>query len=82
MNPEDEKYYEQYFDLFLQPGWKQFIDDITGILQNQRIEDIKDEAHLKTIQGERNILFRVLDFETGIKNHYEALIGGDNAEEV
>ena len=82
MNPEDEKYYEQYFDLFLQPGWKQFIDDITGILQNQRIEDIKDEAHLKTIQGERNILFRVLDFETVIKNHYEALIGGDNAEEV
>lgn len=71
MTPEEQKYYETYFDLFALDGWKQFIEEIREIVDNQRIEDIKDGEHLQYIKGERNALKRVLRFEGGIRGAYD-----------
>lgn len=79
MSPEEQKYYETYFDLFMTNGWKQFIEEINDILDNHRIEDIKNETHLAFVKGERDALFRVRRFETGIKSTYDVLQGRDNA---
>lgn len=79
MSPEEQKYYETYFDLFMTDGWKQFIEEINDILDRHRIEDIKNETHLAFVKGERDALFRVRRFETGIKTAYDVLQGRDNA---
>lgn len=74
MTPEEEKYYETYFDLFLHDGWKQFIEEITAILDSHRIEDIRDETQLAYIKGERAALHKVTRFAGGIKNHYDLIL--------
>lgn len=73
MSPEDEKYYENYLDLFVHPGWEQFVQEINEILDNYRIEDIKDEKHLAYTKGERAALYRVRRFANGIKANYESI---------
>jgi len=75
LSPEEQKYYETYFDLFLTDGWKQFIEEINEIIDRHRIEDIKNETHLAFVKGERDALFRVRRFETGIKTSYDVLQG-------
>lgn len=80
MTKEDEKYYEQYFDLFLHPGWKQLVTDLNDSLNSYRIEDIKDESSLNLVKGERAILHRLVNFEQSIKETYDMILESENAE--
>lgn len=73
MTLEEEKYYDQYFELFASEGWKQFIAEIQEIIDGHRIEDIKDEAHLQHIKGARASLFKVLRFENGVRHTHEVI---------
>ena len=82
MSPENEKYYENYFDLFITDGWKQFVGEVKDILDTQRIEDIKDEKHLYLLQGERSNLLRLLNFEDGVKSAYDNIKEAENASEI
>ena len=79
MSPEEEKYYENYFDLFIQDGWKQFEEELKEILDGYRIEDIRDERNLAYVKGERNAFFRMQRFANGIKFAYERMQEQDNA---
>jgi len=80
LTKEDEKYYEQYFDLFIQPGWKQLLTDLNESLNSYRIEDIKDEASLNLVKGERAILHRLINFEQSMKETYDMILESENAE--
>ena len=71
MSPENEKYYENYLDLFLHEGWKQFVEEAQDLLDAFEIEDIKDEIDLAFVKGQRNSLLNITRFETGIKNAIE-----------
>ena len=80
MKKEDEEYYEAYFDLFLQPGWKQLVTDLNESLDSYRIEDIADADALKRVQGERAILSRLVMFEDSVKETYELILEAERAE--
>jgi hypothetical protein len=82
LTKEEELYYESYFDLFIHPGWKQFISDIQDSISIYRIEDIKDESHLKTVQGNLQTLQRIAAFEDSIRNAYDQNVEADNAEAI
>jgi len=82
LSPEDDKYYEAYFDIFVKPGWKQFITDVQEIFDSYRIEDIKDNDQLNMVKGERQILQRILNFENGIRIHYESIEELENDQAV
>ena len=82
MSPEENKYYDDYFDLFSTNGWKQFIEEITSILDAHRIEDIKDEKHLAFVKGERDALHRVERFELGIRRNYDMIMERSDAQEI
>ena len=82
MSPEDEKYYENYFDLFVTDGWKQLVKEIDDLLSLQRIEDIKDEKDLYLLQGERSSLLRIVNFETGVKSAYDSIKEAEDASEI
>ena len=71
MSPEDQKYYENYLDLFLTDGWKQFVKEAQDLLDSYEIEDIKDEIDLAFVKGQRSSLLNITRFETGIKNAIE-----------
>lgn len=80
MTKEDEKYYEAYFDLFLQQGWKQLISELEDILAAYRIEDLQSEADLARVKGERSMLHRLVYFETSLKEAYESILEAERAE--
>lgn len=73
MSPAEEKYYDNYFDLFVTDGWQEFISEIQEIIDGQRIEDIRDESQLNYIKGERSALKRITQFESGVRLSYDLI---------
>jgi hypothetical protein len=82
LSPEIEKYYENYFDLFITEGWKQLIEEVNQILESHDIDSIKDEKELALLQGERATLKRVASFETNIRNSYDHILENENDSQV
>ncbi len=68
MSPDDESYYENYLDLFLHDGWKQFVEESQQLVDSYNIEEIKNEQDLFFVKGQLNILTNVTRFETAIRN--------------
>jgi len=68
LSPEDDKYYENYLDLFLHDGWKQFVEESQQLVDSYNIEEIKNEQDLFFVKGQLNILTNVTRFETAIRN--------------
>lgn len=77
MSPEEEKYYDNYFDLFLTEGWKQFVEETKELLDAFEIERISDSADLFFVKGQRSSLLNIVRFETGIKNAFESTLPND-----
>ena len=77
MSPEDEHYYENYMDLFLTNGWKQFVDEAKELVASYKIEEIKNEQDLFFVKGQINTLMNVINFETGIRNALDMEAGND-----
>ena len=77
MSPEDEKYYENYMDLFVTNGWKQFINEAKELVDSYKIEEIKNEQDLFFVKGQINTLMNVITFETGIRNALDMEAGND-----
>jgi len=73
MTPELEKYYEQYFDLFVTDGWKQFISDISANLEQFEIRNIEEFGDLRYSQGQIKVIDQIMNWETLIRNTYEEL---------
>lgn len=73
MTPELEKYYEQYFDLFVTDGWKQFISDISANLESFDIRSIEKFGDLRYSQGQIKVIDQIMNWETLIRNTYAEL---------
>jgi hypothetical protein len=73
MTPEVQKYYETYFSLFVTDGWKQFLQDVNQNIDNFQILNIKDEANLRFIQGQLDLLYRLQNWENTIKSSYDSV---------
>ena len=78
MDNEIQKQYDNFFHTFATDGWKQFVEDLSDIYDGYRIEDIKDDIHLASVQGERRILNMILNFEESIRRSYDDLQETDN----
>ena len=73
MTPELETYYEQYFDLFVTDGWKQFVSDISANLEQFNIRSIEKFGDLRYSQGQVKVIDQIMNWETLIRNTYEEL---------
>ena len=79
MNREDEKYYNDYFDLFRSDGWKQLIEELTqNAATINNVAVIKDVEDLFFRQGQLEVLVSLLKFEDSINNSYDDLVGTDD----
>ena len=80
LDQETEQYYNKYFDLFNNPGWKQLIEELKqNALVINSVEATKDENDLYVRKGQLNVLAYILNFETTTNNNYEELTADDQS---
>jgi hypothetical protein len=80
MTIDEEKYYENYFDLFNTPGWKQLQEELQDIYQTYSVDQVASLEELYFSKGERSILSKVLNFENGIEAAYASIQEGQAEE--
>lgn len=71
MTPEEEKYYNNYFDLFGSEGWQQVIEELKSREDAYEIGHLKDEKDLYRVQGELSIIRMLLNLEDFISVGFE-----------
>lgn len=71
MTTEEEKYYNNYFDLFGTDGWKQLVAELQERLASYDIGYLKDEKDLYKVQGELSILRMLITLEDLIEQGYK-----------
>jgi hypothetical protein len=74
MTPELQKYYEDYADLFMTDGWKQFQEDIQSAALTINIMSLKDAKDLHISQGKLDVFQRLLNWQNSIENAYEEIL--------
>lgn len=74
MSPELQRYYEDRFDLFAHPGWKDLMEDIDNMLSAMNnISTIPDEKSLQFRKGEVSILTWLKTLKKVSEDAYEDL---------
>ena len=84
IDPDLQKHYETYFDLFTHPGWKQLMDDMNAALSTDRETAIQRCKNGEEWQFERGSQFRTLKFlafEQLMRNQYDAMTEPEPAED-
>lgn len=77
IDPETQKYFDDYLDLFGHPGWKRFMEDLSESLVNdqktavQRCDTTEKWFEERGLQAKT---MKLLTFETLIRNKYEQLV--------
>ncbi len=78
LDQETEQYYNKYFDLFNNPGWKQLIEELQqNALVINSVEATKDENELYVRKGQLNVLAYILNFETTTNTNYQEIVSDD-----
>lgn len=74
MDKETEEYYNKYFDLFTNDGWKQLIEELRqNAFAINSVEATKDSNDLYIRKGQLNILAYLLNFESTVNNNFDEL---------
>lgn len=74
MDKETEEYYNKYFDLFYNDGWKQLIEELKqNALSINSVEAVKDANDLYVRKGQLNVLAYLLNFESTLNTNFEEL---------
>ena len=72
MDKETEVYYNNYFDLFNNEGWKQLLQELQqNAMVINSVEHLKDEQDMHFKKGQLNVLASVLNLEATVRNGYE-----------
>lgn len=83
MTRELQEYYEALFDLFLQPGWKFLMEDMTATRERvENIRSITDDKSLYYNQGKLVALDKIVEFEKNARKTYEQLLEDDHADDA
>jgi len=74
MDKETEEYYNKYFDLFYNDGWKQLIEELTQNAEAiNSVEATKDGNDLYIRKGQLNVLAYMLNFESTVNTNFDEL---------
>ena len=71
MEPELEKYFNTYFELFSQEGWKQLTEEFgsNGNVINS-VEATKDVDDMYFRKGQLNVIAHLINFESSVEQAY------------
>jgi|TARA_R110000744_G_scaffold12557_1_gene37273 hypothetical protein len=71
LEPEVEEYYNNYFELFMQVGWDQFMADVQSASDTIQLLALQDAKDLHLAQGQLQVFQRLLNWQDSITNGYE-----------
>ena len=72
MDRETQEYYDNYFSLFIEDGWKQLMEDFDSNFTNiNSVEATKDPDDMYFRKGQLNILSHLLNLESITNTNYE-----------
>lgn len=78
MNSKLQKYYENRFDLFSQPGWQDLIEDAQSMFDTyNKVSSITDVNNLFFKKGQLDILDWLLTLKEVSEKAYEDLTNED-----
>lgn len=77
MTIDEEKYYDNYFDLFNTEGWKQLTQELENIYASFSIDTLSTLEELYKAKGEKEIISRMLHFQNGIEAAYASIQTGE-----
>lgn len=81
MGSDLKQYYEEYLQLFSEPGWKHFIADMQRFFDGaDKVSGLKDVDGLKFRLGELSTLSHVINWQNAVATSYEELLSTDEAE--
>ena len=81
IDPELEKYYNNYHDLFMSTGWKQLLEDLVGNASIvNSVEATKDSNDLYFRKGQLSIIANLVNLESQITAAEEQANEEDDAE--
>lgn len=75
LDKETETYYNNFFELFNNVGWKQLIEELTvnaNVVNS--VETVKDSEELFVRKGQLSVLAQMLNLETTINTSYEEAV--------
>jgi len=83
MSPEDQKMFNEYFELFMQPGWSRLMTDLEeNLVTVDTIRGIPDDVTLYRNQGKLEILQNIISLKLFMENLYDDMTKEDNHEVV
>jgi hypothetical protein len=83
MSPEDQKMFNEYFELFMQPGWSRLMTDLEeNLVTVDTIRGVPDDVTLYRNQGKLEILQNIISLKLFMENLYDDMTKEDNHEVV
>ena len=80
MSPEEQKYFEDRFDMFSTDGWKTFQDEVDVMIKDIEAQAfIGDDKAFLVYKGSRQLLLWLRNQEDIINTSYDNLVEEDNA---
>lgn len=80
MTQEDEKYYDDYFDLFNTSGWSQLMSQVKVDAETFKVESMENEKHLYHSQGQMLVLNTLLDMEDNVRSAYDSILVNESLD--
>mgnify|MGYP003668542812 FL=1 len=78
MDKETEDYYNRFFDLFNNDGWKQLVEELKINAENiNNVQALKDEQDMNIKKGQLMVLASLVNLEATINNAHEELVLND-----
>lgn len=75
MAPELEKYYNNYFSLFRNKGWKQLMTELENTAkQTNDLQLVKDNEDLCVRRGQLAMIANILNLETTVRTSHEQVV--------
>lgn len=79
MSPEDQQVFDEYFELFMQPGWSRLVTDLEeNLVMVDTIRGIPDDVTLYRNQGKLEILQNIISMKEFMENLYDDMSKEDN----
>lgn len=78
MDIELQKYYEDRFDMFAHPAWKELMSDVQTMLDATNTLDGATPENVKFKQGEISIMRWLVSLKKTTEDSYEELTNANN----
>jgi len=84
MAPELEKYYNNYFSLFRNKGWKQLMEELENTAkQTNDLQLVKDNEDLCVRRGQLAVIANLLNLETTVRaSHDQVVAEGEGDQSI